>query len=122
VLDVLPDLGTRTQIDQVLPDSAMAIGEERHELAGAILRVIHPRAWTLTRGTAVLSRAETEEAVFTITLDATSQSGLRVNVKGEARVRLRDARLTSLELEGTYDSPSSPAPGTFSLHRTVRDL
>lgn len=127
VLDVVPDLGTRTQIDQVLPESAMAIGDERHELAGAILRVIHPRAWSLVKGTAVLSRTETEEAVFAIALDATSESGLHMDVKGEARVRLRDARLTSIVLDGTYHhgehaNGSSSDPGMFSLRRTVSDL
>ena len=57
VLDMFPDLGTRTQIDQVLPDAAMEIGDSRNELAGAVLRVIHPRAWTLNAGTAVLADA-----------------------------------------------------------------
>lgn len=124
VLDTFPDLGTRTQIDQVLPDSAMAIGDERHELAAAILRVIHPRAWSLNKGTAVLAKAEAEEAVFTIAIDATSQTGLRMDVKGEARVRLRDARLTTITVAGTYDHAKGSAeePGSFALRRVVRDL
>jgi hypothetical protein len=124
VLDVLPDIGTRTQIDQVLPDAAMAIGEARHELAGAILRVIHPRAWTLNDGTAVLVRTDGDEAVFAIGIDATGSNGLRMVVKGEAKVRLRDARLTQIAVDGSYDLPKGSAsdPGTFSLRRTATDL
>ncbi|MBX3220220.1 MAG: hypothetical protein KF795_06845 [Labilithrix sp.] len=123
VLDIFPDLGTRTQIDQVLPDAAMAIGEPRDELAGAILAVIHPRAWTLNAGSAVLERTDTEDAVFSVALDATGTNGLRMVVKGEARVRLRDARLTQIAVEGTYDHASGGVsePGTFTLRRTVRD-
>lgn len=131
VLDVFPDLGTRTQIDQVLPDIAMQFGEERHELAGAVLHVIHPRAWTLTRGTAVLSRVDEADpkngpvGVFAITIDARGQSGIRMDVKGEARIRLRDARLVGIALDGTYDHPKgalATEPGKFALRRTVRDL
>jgi hypothetical protein len=124
VLDVLPDIGTRTQVDQVLPDAAMAIGEARHELAGAVLRVIHPRAWTLNEGTAVLARTDGEDAVFTLGIDATGSNGLRMVVKGEAKVRLRDAHLTQIALDGSYDLAKGSAsdPGTFSLRRTVTDL
>jgi hypothetical protein len=121
VLDVVPDLGTRTQVDQLLPESAMAIGEARDELAGGILRVIHPRAWTLEKGTAVLERTVDEEAVFSITLDATGGNGIRMDVKGEARVRIKDARLTSIALDGTY-THASDEPGTFTLRRFVKDL
>jgi hypothetical protein len=122
VLDVFPDLGTRTQIDQVLPESAMQIGQERHELADAILRVIHPRAWTMTKGTASLARTEGEDAVFDVTLDANGQSGVHMEVKGEARVRLRDAKLVSITLAGAYTYATDKDPGTFTLKRTVRDL
>jgi hypothetical protein len=129
VLDMFPDLGTRTQIDQVLPEAAMLVGDERHELAGAILRVVHPRAWTLNRGMAVLTRADANDAVFSLAIDATGSSGLRMDVKGEAHVRLGDARLTSLSLDGTYElatgsvrgAPDQPE-GVFSLRRIVRDL
>jgi hypothetical protein len=132
VLDIFPDLGTRTQIDQVLPDAAMAIGDARHELAGAILGVIHPRAWTLNQGTAVLARVENitagDEAVFALTIDATGRNGLRMDVKGEARVRLRDARLSSITLDGTYaparggERNADEPEGVFSLRRRVTDL
>jgi hypothetical protein len=122
VLDVFPDLGTRTQIDQVLPESAMQIGQDRHELADAILRVIHPRAWTMTKGTASLARTEGEDAVFDVTLDANGQSSVHMEVKGEARVRLRDAKLVSLSLAGAYTYATDKEPGTFTLKRTVRDL
>jgi hypothetical protein len=124
VLDMFPDLGTRPQIDQVLPDGAMALGDERNELAGAILRVIHPRAWSLEKGSAVLARTDGDDAVFTIALDATGTNGLRIDVKGEARIRLRDARLGMIALEGTYEQAKGRAsdPGTFVLRRTVRDL
>lgn len=124
VLDVLPDLGTRTQIDQVLPDAAMTIGEARHELAAAVLRVIHPRAWTLHEGLAVLDRTHGDDAVFSITVDATGSNGVRMAVKGEANVRLRDARLTQIVLDGSYELAKDGAaePGTFALRRTVTDL
>jgi len=124
VLDVLPDIGTRTQIDQVLPDATMAIGEARNELAGAILRVLHPRAWTLNEGSAVLARTEGDDAVFAVSLDATGSNGLRMVVKGEAKVRLRDAWLKQIALDGSYDlaDGSRSEAGTFTLRRTVTDL
>ena len=124
VLDVVPDLGTRTQVDQILPDSAMTIGDARDELAGAILRVIHPRAWTLNKGTAVLARTQAEDAVFALTIDATGSNGIRMVVSGEAKIRLRDARLVEIALDGTYDRAMGPGPdpGTFSLRRTTHDL
>lgn len=124
VRDVFPDLGTRTQVDQILPDTGMAIGDARNELAGAILRVIHPRAWTLNEGTAVLARTDGDDAVFAVVIDGTGSNGLRIVVKGEARVRLRDARLVQLVLDGTYDHATGSAsdPGTFSLRRTVSDF
>src|SRR5690606_22743505 len=93
VLDSFPDLGTRTRIDQVLPDGAMEVGEARHDLAAAILAVMHPRAWTLDRGTAVLERVEGADAVFAITIDATSRRGITLAVKGAARIRTADCRL-----------------------------
>ncbi len=123
VRDVFPDLGTRTQVDQILPDAAMALGESRDDLAGAILRVIHPRAWTLNHGSAVLARTEADDAVFAITIDATGSNGLRMVVNGEARVRIRDARLVHVSLDGSYDQTKGGSdPGTFSLRRTVSDL
>jgi hypothetical protein len=123
VLDVFPDLGTRTRVDEVLPDDAMRLGERRDDLAAAVLRVIHPRAWTLHAGTATLARVDGEHAVFTLTLDASSDGGLRMNVAGEARVGLRDAQLAELSLDGSYetkkDAGVAEAPGTFSLRRVV---
>lgn len=123
VLDVFPDLGTRTRIDQVLPDDAMRVGERHDDLAGAILRVIHPRAWTLRAGAALLARAEGDHAVFTLSIDAAADNGLHMELSGEARVRLADARLSELSLSGRYERQSSgPAepPGTFEMNRTVR--
>jgi hypothetical protein len=123
VLDVFPDLGTRTRIDEVLPDEAMRIGDERDELAGAVLRVIHPRAWTLRAGSATLARVSGDSAVFEVSLDAASESGLHLEVSGEARVRLRDAQLVELALDGRYETKPnagrSDPPGTFSLRRSV---
>lgn len=127
VLDVFPDLGTRARIDEVLPDEAMRIGDHRDELADAVLRVIHPRAWTLRAGSARLVRLERNEraaddhAVLALSLDATSESGLHMNVAGEARVRLADARLESLSLDGAYDVTKAGAEvkGTFALRRRV---
>ena len=120
VLDLFSDLGTRSRVDQVLPDEALPIGARRDDLAGAILRLVHPRAWTLRSGTCTLARVDGGNAVFTTTLEAASDSGLRLEVHGEARVRLEDARLVELTLTGRYTS-SSPAdpPGTFELRRAV---
>jgi hypothetical protein len=124
VLDVFPDLGTRARIDEVLPDEAMRIGEKRDELAAAILRVIHPRAWTLRAGAATLARVEGEDAVFKVSIDASSETGLHMELAGEAHVRVRDARLSDLTLNGSYDTKqkagTSEPPGTFKLQRRVR--
>ena len=122
VLDIFPDLGTRARVDQVLPDETLAVGARHDDLAAAILRVIHPRLWTLRAGTATLARLDGEHAVFAIDLTATSDSGLRLQISGEARVRLRDARLEGLVLDGRYERPGAEAtdpPGTFELRRTV---
>lgn len=122
VLDVFPDLGTRARIDQVLPEDAMAIGEARDDLAAALLRVIHPRAWQLDQGKASLARVEGGAAVFAVTISANSKQGVRMTVKGEAHVRVSDSRLVLLTLEGTYDAGARDATtGAFTLRRGVRD-
>jgi hypothetical protein len=123
VLNLLPDLGTRTQIDQLMPDKPMAIGESRPELAGAVVRVMHPTAWTLVRGTAVLARIEAGEAVFDVTLVATS-STFRIDLAGDVKLRLKDVRLTAISLVGAYEvvSGANKSDGRFSYRRTVRDL
>ena len=127
VLDVFPDLGTRTRIDEVLPDRAMHIGERRDELAAAILRVIHPRAWTLREGRATLVRLDGnsgDDAVFKVSIDASSESGLTMDVSGEAHVRLADAHLTDLSLDGRYvltktGTATPEPPGKFNLRRRI---
>lgn len=120
ILDVFPDLGTRTGIDQVLPDEPMHVGERRDDLAAAVLSVLHPRAWKLRSGAATLTSFDATEAVFSVTLDATSGSGVHMVVAGEVRVRNRDARLAAIELHGTYElGPSSS--GVVDIRRSVRD-
>ncbi len=123
VLDVFSDLGSRSRIDEVLPAEPMRIGDRRDELAGAILRAIHPRAWSMRAGTARLARVEQDHAVFDLTLDASSDGGLHMVLDGHARIRLRDARLSDLALDGSYetsgDAGSRDPPGTFSLRRRV---
>jgi hypothetical protein len=130
VLDIAPELGTRSGIEQALPDEAMAFGDARPGLAEAILRVVHPRAWTLNSGSAVLVSRNGGAAVFAVSLDATSQSGIRMDVRGSATLHLHDATLESLTLDGTFDGalagptsrPPASTPGKFSLRRTVRSL
>lgn len=123
VLDVFSDLGSRSRIDEVLPDEPMRLGDRRDELAAAILRVIHPRAWKMRAGTARLARFEQDHASFDLTLDASSDAGLHMILDGHARIRLHDARLSDLALDGSYetggDAGSSDPPGTFSLRRRV---
>jgi hypothetical protein len=120
VLDLFPDLGTRARLDEVLPDDFMRLGERRDEVAAAVLRTVHPRAWTLRAGTATLRRVEGEHAVFALALDAESASGLRMQVEGEARVRTASARLDELSLTGGYDGPSRDGgAGRFTLQRSV---
>jgi hypothetical protein len=122
VLDVFPDLGTRTRIDEVLPEEPMAIGDSRNELAAALLRLVHPRLWQLESGKATLARVQGGDAVFAVAIVAESRaSGVRMDVKGEALVRVRDARLVGLELRGAYDQGEA-TKGTFSLRCAVRDL
>jgi hypothetical protein len=121
VMDVLPDLGTRAQIDQVLPDGAMRIGEHRDDIAKAIARILHPRIWSVDKASAALARTENGEAVFQITLEATSSaSGMKIGVKGDARVRLRDARLQGFVLNGEFVRPNGEK-GAFEVTRTVSD-
>lgn len=127
VLDIFPELGTRTQIDQVLPDAPMSIGDDRGELAAAVLSVIHPRGWTLGGGSATLTAVDDTAAYFTTTIDATAKnSGIRMWIKGEVRVRLADAQLMGLLLSGTYalpgESESSEPEGVITIRRTTRDL
>ena len=124
VLDAFPDLGTRARIDEVLPgeDVSLRVGERHDDLAAAILRIIHPRAWTLRAGTASLARTEGDLAIFALTLEASSERGLRMVLAGEARVRIHDASLSDLSLEGRYENTAPGAnepPGTFVLQRHV---
>jgi hypothetical protein len=122
VLDIFPDLGTRARVDQVLPDDALTIGARHDDLVAAILRVLHPRAWTLRAGAATLARTEGDHAVFNVSLDASSDSGLAMKLEGEARVRLRDAQLVELSLDGPYElrAPGKVEPaGVFRLRRSV---
>lgn len=121
VLDVFPDLGTRTRIDEVLPEEGMAIGDSRDDLAPALLRLIHPRLWQFVSGKATLARVEGGDAVFAVSIVAESRaSGVKMDVKGEAHVRVRDTRLVALELSGAYDHGDA-TKGSFSLRRAVRD-
>ena len=123
VLDVFPDLGTRTRIDQLMPTEVMQLGERRDELAAALLRIVHPRAWTMLAGSATLVRVDGEHAVFEVSLDASSESGLHMVVSGEARIALASAELAELSLDGHYDpSKTSGTPvsgGTISYRRRV---
>jgi len=124
VLDVFPEPGTRARLDEVLPDAPMQVGETRDAVAAAILRIVHPRAWSLTEGTATLVGTEAGNAIFRVELDATSTSGLHMRVAGEARIRLTDARLVLLSLRGGYEEPPDPAaraPGRFELVRRTTD-
>lgn len=121
VTDVVPDLGARTQIDQVLPDDAMHIGEHRDDLTHAIARILHPRIWSVDEGRAVLARTEGGEAVFHVTLRASSSaSGMKIAVAGEARVRLRDARLDGFALAGEFVRPNGEK-GDFRVSRTTTE-
>lgn len=122
VLDVVADLGTRARIDELLPDEPMHVGDRRDELAAAIVRIIHPRAWTLRTGTARLARVEDDHAVFDVSLDAASEGGLHMTLSGNARIRIRDARLEDLTLDGSYETRhdgGADPPGTFSLRRRI---
>ncbi len=123
VLDVFPDLGTRTRIDQLMPTDVMQLGERRDELAAALLRIVHPRAWTMLAGSATLVRVDGEHAVFEVSLDASSESGLRMVVSGEARIALANAELAELSIEGHYEpkkTSGTPEPGgSISYRRRV---
>jgi hypothetical protein len=123
VLDIIPDLGTRTTIDQVLPDHPLKLGENRDALAGAILRILHPRFWTLAKGTAVLksvTRDRKEDmATFDLAVTATSSnSGMTIDLKGMVKIRLRDSKLAQFVLEGTFTRPSGET-GTLETSRLV---
>lgn len=122
VLDVFPDLGTRSRVDEVLPEDAMTVGESRDDLAPALLRVVHPRLWKLVTGKATLARVERGDAVFAVAWKAeSSASGILMDVKGEARIRVRDSRLVGLDVAGSYGQ-SEATKGTFTLRRVSRDL
>lgn len=121
VTDVLPDFGTRSQIDQVLPEGAMHVGESRDDIARVIARILHPRIWSAESAHATLARVERGEAVFTIELAATSSlTRMRMVVGGEARVRLRDAQLLGFELKGMFERTNGER-GKFDVTRVVRD-
>ena len=59
---------------------------------------------------------------FAVTIDTTSNTGLRMLLAGNARVRLTDSRLSELALEGRYEQTapgSADPPGRFTLTRVV---
>ena len=123
VLDAFPDLGMRARVDQVLPTEAMQLGERRDELAAAVLRILHPRAWTMNAGTATLVSVDGEHAVFNLSLDASSTSGISMQLTGEAKISLADSEVADLSLDGGYEArkdagPPEP-PGTFSYRRQI---
>lgn len=118
VLDWFPDLGTRTRLDEILPDESMRVGERRDELAAEILRIIHPAAWKLDLGHATLARADSVHAELDVTMEATSETGIKMRVAGVAKVRLADSWLVELDLSGSYEAAAGPT-GKFELHRAV---
>lgn len=122
VLDVFPDLGTRTRLDEVLPDDPMEIGDAHDEVANAVLRILHPRAWSSEKGTASLVRVEKDVAVFRASITASNATGMTIDVSGEVNVRLSDARLAGFLLEGTYGGGGLGQTGRFSVRRVVRPL
>ncbi|HEY8077806.1 MAG TPA: hypothetical protein VIF62_26955 [Labilithrix sp.] len=115
VLDVFPDLGTRSKLEESLPDGPIVVGERRDDLARAVLRILHPRAWTFDDGAATLARIDGGEAVFDVRIDAHSAQSTILTV-GEVRVRLRPAGLASIVLRGTY-----PPNGKLEYRRVVTD-
>ncbi len=117
VLDVFPDLGTRSRIDEALPDEPLAIGDRRDDLAQAVLRVMHPRAWMADRAVATLVRIEGGDAVFSLSLAARSTNAGKMDLTGDVRVRLQGASLASISLSGSYGSNSR-----FRYTRRVEDI
>lgn len=116
VMDVVPDLGARARLEEVLPERPMRIGERRDEVATAVLRLVHPRAWTAKAAEAKLARVEGELAVFEIKLEAQSATGVNMKIAGEAHVSTKDAKLRAVHLAGGYTFKDDP-PGTFVYDR-----
>lgn len=129
LVDLVPELGRRSLVEQALPDAPLPIGGRADDLARALVRVLHPRAWNFLAGTAVLVRVEAGHATFRVEIesqadgpDGTDSNGLRLATRGEARIRLGDSRLMYFELDGRYELPTLGAatlPGTFELRRTI---
>jgi len=117
VLDVFPDPGTRSRIDEALPDGPLAIGDRRDDLARAVLHVMHPRAWTPERAVATLARIENGHAIFSVSLAASSASSGKMDVTGDVSIHLSGASLESISLSGTYGSD-----GKFSYSRRIADM
>lgn len=121
VLDIVPDLGTRTGIDQVLPDRPLALRESRDDLAGAVLRILHPRFWSLTNGSAIFTRVDPQAGLadFDVRIAATStNSGMAIELSGIVRIRYRDSKLGQFVLHGTYTRPNGEK-GTLETSRLV---
>ena len=126
LVDLVPELGRRSLVEQSLPDAPLPIGGRDDDLARALLRVLHPRSWNFRGGSASLVRIDAGHGVFRVAIegqaDGLDGNGLRLDVHGEARIRLADSRLTYFELDGRYELPGAAAtdpPGTFELRRTV---
>lgn len=90
----------------------------RDEVATAVLRLVHPRAWTATTAEAKLARVEGERATFTLSLEAKSATGVNMKIAGEAQVTVRDAKLRAVHLSGGYTYKDDP-PGRFVYERTL---
>lgn len=126
LVDLVPELGRRSPVEQALPDAPLPVGARDDDLSRALLRVLHPRSWNFRDGSAVLVRVEAGHAVFRVEIegqaDGLDGNGLKLDVHGEARIRLADSRLTLFSLDGRYELPGAAAtnpPGTFELRRTV---
>ncbi len=126
LVDLVPELGRRSLVEQALPDAPLPIGGRDDDLARALLRVLHPRSWSFRNGAAALLRVEAGHGVFRVEIEAGADgpdgNGLRLDVHGEARIRLADSRLTYFALDGRYELPGAAAtnpPGRFELRRTL---
>jgi hypothetical protein len=107
-LDIVSDIGMRGAMDAAIPDRPLAKGDSVDAFAPALVRVLQPRTWHFESGHALVSEVTDHEGVFYVGLHVRTDSGNKLSLRGEARVRRADRMVTAVQLEGDFVGPGDP--------------
>jgi hypothetical protein len=107
-LDIVSDIGMRGAMDAAIPDRPLAKGDAVDAFAPALVRVLQPRTWHFVSGRAFVKELTDHEGFFDVALRVRTDSGNKLELKGEARVRRKDRLVTAVQLEGGFEGSGDP--------------